>query len=102
MVLVSVEQIAQIATIVSGSLTALALIIVGLIMFIKLVNKAKRPDSDGGSKITLDEWVAIGKKILPFVFKLIDLASKEEEKPVQEKVNEKKVEENKVEFIKPE
>lgn len=101
MVLVSVEQIAQVATIVSGSLTALALIIVGLVMFIKLINKAKQPNSDGGSKITIEEWLTIGKKLLPIVFKIIDLVSqdksvKETVEPVKE---EKKEEQPKVEPV---
>lgn len=84
MFMVSMEQIAQMATIISGGLTALALVIVGIVVFVRYVHKARQPDSDGGRKITLDEWVFIGKKVLPFVFKLIDFVTKDKEQPKQE------------------
>lgn len=71
----SIEQIAQIATICTSVLTGLAILIVGLAVFIRLIIKARKPESDGGKKITPEEWQQIIIAVLPFAAKILKLYS---------------------------
>lgn len=75
----SMEQIAQIVSISAGVLTALAILIAGIACFVSLIIKARKADSDGGSKITTKEWKEILTKLLPFGVKILKLVYKAEE-----------------------
>lgn len=67
----SVEQIAQIISISASALTVIAILIAGLAVFIRLIIKAKKADSDGGKKITSEEWQEIFINLVPFGVKVL-------------------------------
>lgn len=67
----SIEQISQIVSICAAALTIVAILIAGLAVFIRLIIKARKPDSDGGKKITPDEWQEIFIALVPFGVKVL-------------------------------
>ena len=85
----SIGTIAQITSIIASGLTALAIIVVAIVVFIRLVKKAQRADSEGGKTITPNEWKEIIVKLLPFAVKLVDAVFKEQSKEEQVKQEEK-------------
>lgn len=82
----SIEKITQISTLAAAILTACAIIIAGAICLARLIQKAKRADSLGGTKITPEEWKEIIFALLPFGVKILEAVSNVEKKEPEEKI----------------
>lgn len=82
----SIEKITQISTLAAAILTACAIIIAGIICLVRLIQKAKRADSLGGTKITPEEWKEIIFALLPFGVKILEAVSNVEKKEAEEKI----------------
>ena len=92
----SIEQISQIVSICAATLTIIAILIAGLAVFIRLIIKARKPDSDGGKKITPDEWQEIFIALVPFGVKVLKAIEAEEDRKREEnKATQKEPEEAK-------
>ena len=72
----SMEHVTQIATLVAAIATILAILTAGIICLVRLVEKARRADSDGGKQITPQEWKEIIFALLPFGVKILEAVSK--------------------------
>ena len=83
----SIEKIAQIASLSAAILTVLAIIVAAVICTVRLVKKAKDKSSPGGKKITVEELQEIILTLLPFGAKILEVISKEkkQEEPGEEK-----------------
>ena len=80
----SIQSVSQIITLVAGIATILAILIAGIICLVRLVEKARKADSDGGVKITAKEWKEIIFALLPFGVKILEAVSnmeKQKENP---------------------